>query len=464
QKIISGGRSRMKAIVVGAGFVGTQLADRLDNATLIEADPAKYIILKRENAALQIIGGDANQAEVLQRAGIENCSALVIVTNKDYVNWKIALTAREFSVPKVIARLRDESYRQKFKDAGVTHIISPTEETITAILGEVFPTLETVTDILITKVSPALDKRISEIHLSSNSIIAAVRRGEKLLKPNSGMLLQEGDALSLISLGELDVDVYETIAGGTSPYIPRSKMIFLLLSQGDSKALKEVAYLCTRFKVSCEIVIRQGETSLIHMASSIMAKAEVSFSFQEMSGDILAGFRDYVRNLGANSGILVAVHQERKGMFGHELPMKFIKSLIISSPTSILIARGNRYERVLHLLDSSLIGGSCTRCSVSMAMDTSAKLYALCPHSSGSAEHDIVRTHTRRLSRIYGVDVIEDIVTGDPTIEFIQKVRAKSDQLVVINWNSPLIMRDILTRIINDAEASVLIVGGQEKL
>ena len=117
-----------------------------------------------------------------------------------------------------------------------------------------------------------------------------------------------------------------------------------------------------------------------------------------------------------------------------------------------------------HLLDSSLVGERCNRCAVSMAQDTGSKLYALCPHDSGSKEHDVVRTHTKRMARIHGIEVVEDIVKGDPTIEFVQKVRAKANQLVVINWNCITLRRDMLIRIINDSDASVLVVGREGRI
>ena len=59
-------------------------------------------------------------------------------------------------------------------------------------------------------------------------------------------------------------------------------------------------------------------------------------------------------------------------------------------------------------------------------------------------------SHTRRMARIHGIDVVEDIVRGNPHIEFLVKVREKADQLVVVNWRSTFLQRDILLRIITN--------------
>lgn len=450
-------------IIVGAGTVGLELMDRLDNTILIESDPAKYTIIRRQYPDWQVIGGDGRQPDVLMKAGIETAEALVLVTGKDYVNWKAALAASEFGVGKIVAKIHDESYRSNLKEAGVTHLIDPVAETIDAIHQQVFPTIETVTDIVITRDSPVIGSTIRDIRLPPNCIIAAVRKDDNLKKPDPGMRLREGDILSLVSLGEVDVEIFETLAGSSDQYIPRSKVVFLLQSGEDMRALKEIAFLCTRFKVGCQVVYAHEDREGLARARAVLDKANVASEFRPIIGDLREQFLEHVKNFGSEDGILAAVHQSRKGMFGHQLPLRFVKRLIAETDVSILLARGRKYERVLHLINSSLIGEMCTRCAVSLALDTSAKLYAMCPHETGSIEHDIVRGHTRRMARIYGIDVVEDIVRGDPTIEFVQKVRAKPNQLVVVNWNCFFIRRDILVRIINDADASVMVVGNDTR-
>ena len=94
---------------MGASTVGLELMDRLDNTVLVEADPAKFTMIRRQHPDWQVVGGDGGQPEVLMKAGIETASTLIMVTNKDYVNWKIAIAAGEFSVPKLVARISDEA-------------------------------------------------------------------------------------------------------------------------------------------------------------------------------------------------------------------------------------------------------------------------------------------------------------------------------------------------------------------
>ncbi len=453
-----------RIIVVGASKVGLEVAKRINNSVLIEVDPAKYTILKRENPDRDIQGGDARQSETLMRAGIENAEALVLTTNKDHVNQKVALAAREFDVRKIVSILHREDYRQTLKDAGVTHIITPTIETTDAVLDQVFPANEIITEIVITRESPAFGKRIADIQLPSNCVVGAVLKGKRLFRPLPDMKLDEDDVISLVSLGEVDVEVYEILAGGFSPYIPSKGIIFLLTSEVDLKALSEAAFLARKLDIPCEVVMEAREERLKGRARPLLERSGCDHSFKIIIGDILTGFRDYVRGFGQDSGKLVSVHQGKKGMFGHLLPTKYINGLLNTTKAPLLIARGNKYDRILHLLDSTKIEERCTRCAVGLAIHTSSDLFALSPHSSGSTEHNLVRAHTKRMARIYGINVVEDIIEGDPTIELVQKVRSKRSQLVILDWSVPLIKKDIMTRIINDAEASVLIVERKGKV
>jgi trk system potassium uptake protein TrkA len=453
-----------KIIIVGASRVGLEVARSMNNSVLIEADPAKFTILRRQNPDRDILGGDARQPETLIRAGIQNADALVLLSNKDYVNIKVALAAKEFNVPKVISRLYDEKYRQDMLDAGVTHIISPQSVTMDAVLERVFPDREIITDVVITAESPVCGKTIGDITLPQNCVVGAMMRGGRLHNPRTDIRLAEGDTLSLVSLGDVDVEIFETLAGGFSPYIPHEKIVFLLRNDTDLQALAEVAFLAKRLDVPCEVVTEAKDERLMVKVTPILEKSGCRFSFNMVIGDVLGHFRRFASKFGQDSGVLLALHQARKGMLGHLIQIKYINGLLANSAPPLLIARGNRYGRILHLLDSSRVGERCTRCAVGLAINTSTKLFALYPHLSGSAEHDIVRAHTKRMARIYDINVVEDIVEGDPTIELVQKVKSTDSQLVLVNWANPSIRKDILVRIINDAGASVLVVERQAKV
>ncbi|MEW5937093.1 MAG: hypothetical protein AB1665_04650 [Candidatus Thermoplasmatota archaeon] len=66
--------------------------------------------------------------------------------------------------------------------------------------------------------------------------------------------------------------------------------------------------------------------------------------------------------------------------------------------------------------------------------------------------------HTKRIGKVYGVKVEEEIVEGNPNPEFVREVRAMPNQLVLLDWDCPTLRKDILRKIIHDAEPSVLLM------
>ena len=95
----------MRIIVVGAGEVGTYIADRLSrqehDIALIELDPERYRQVEAELDVLAINGSGTDSA-ALKRAGIEEADLLVAATNKDEINLFSALLARQAGVLSLI--------------------------------------------------------------------------------------------------------------------------------------------------------------------------------------------------------------------------------------------------------------------------------------------------------------------------------------------------------------------------
>ena len=105
----------MKVIIVGAHGEARQLINRIStgwNISVIDMDQEK---LRNFNPNRQIekYQGDGTSTLVLKKAGIENASALVTLTNDDEVNLEILKIAKQNN----IYRLSSVSY---------THLTLPT--------------------------------------------------------------------------------------------------------------------------------------------------------------------------------------------------------------------------------------------------------------------------------------------------------------------------------------------------
>ncbi|MDT8383521.1 MAG: Trk system potassium transporter TrkA [Gammaproteobacteria bacterium] len=104
----------MKIIILGAGQVGTSVAEVLANEssdiTVVDIDEKKLETL-RDRLDIGTVVGEAAHPEVLARAGAEDADMILAVTNSDEINMvacQVAYTL--FHTPTKIARVRSVGY------------------------------------------------------------------------------------------------------------------------------------------------------------------------------------------------------------------------------------------------------------------------------------------------------------------------------------------------------------------
>jgi trk system potassium uptake protein TrkA len=125
----------MKIIILGAGQVGTSIAENLvgenNDITVIDQSPERLQELQ-DRFDLRVVQGSASSPQTLGEAGAADSDMLIAVTNSDEVNMiacQIAYTL--YNVPKKIARIRSQSIvlheKELFNDNAlpIDHIIAP---------------------------------------------------------------------------------------------------------------------------------------------------------------------------------------------------------------------------------------------------------------------------------------------------------------------------------------------------
>lgn len=104
----------MKIIVVGAGQVGYFLCERLSleghEVSLLDRDPERIRQAEDHLNVLGVVGNGAS-AECMERAGIKQAELIMAVTDLDEVNILACLLAREYQVPRRIARVKSIEYQ-----------------------------------------------------------------------------------------------------------------------------------------------------------------------------------------------------------------------------------------------------------------------------------------------------------------------------------------------------------------
>jgi trk system potassium uptake protein TrkA len=127
----------MKIIVLGAGQVGSNLAEHLvregNDLTVVDVDNDKLSALQ-DRFDLRTVCGQASHPSILRQAGADDADMLVAVTVNDETNMVACkLAGTLFNIPTKIARIRSLDY-MKHPDLfakgnfGVDHVISPEQE------------------------------------------------------------------------------------------------------------------------------------------------------------------------------------------------------------------------------------------------------------------------------------------------------------------------------------------------
>lgn len=110
----------MKIIILGAGQVGSTLAENLaseyNDITIVDTKIKKLRDLS-DRLDIQIVEGEASHPDVLVQAGLDDADMLVAVTNSDEVNMIACQLAWSlFRTPRKIARIRANAYLERQQD------------------------------------------------------------------------------------------------------------------------------------------------------------------------------------------------------------------------------------------------------------------------------------------------------------------------------------------------------------
>lgn len=104
----------MNIVIIGAGQVGTSLADSLateDNDIVVIDQDADRLRQLREKLDIDTFQGNASHPDVLENANVMNADMMIAVTSSDEVNMIACQVAYQlFRTPTKIARVRSASY------------------------------------------------------------------------------------------------------------------------------------------------------------------------------------------------------------------------------------------------------------------------------------------------------------------------------------------------------------------
>lgn len=128
----------MRIIIVGAGAVGSYLAERLStegqDVVVIEDDERRAAQLQESIDALVLTGNGAS-AHVLEEAGAEKADLMIAVSNSDGANVLACFTAKDLGTETTIARIEDPEIREGADRLGVDVVIDPSATAAEELVG-----------------------------------------------------------------------------------------------------------------------------------------------------------------------------------------------------------------------------------------------------------------------------------------------------------------------------------------
>jgi len=212
----------LKIIIVGAGEVGYNIANRLaaENKHVVvidrNPDPCRRI---SEDLDVQVITASGSSPEVLLEAGIKETDILLAVTDSDEINLVACLITNLLSpTTKKLARLRNsdfDAYHDSFKNQTpyIDTVINPEIEVVNTIRKLMnVPSAQDIGDFLDGKVkyvgirlnkhSPIVGMRLIDFHDKfgeDRPLIAAIIRNNEVIVPRGSHKIEPGDLVYLVS-------------------------------------------------------------------------------------------------------------------------------------------------------------------------------------------------------------------------------------------------------------------------
>ena len=214
-------KQREHVILCGYGRMGELIAQELTSGghSVVVVDEHPGVEARLEHTRYLFVIGDANEEEVLKRAGVENAQALVAALDSDANNLFLTLTARALNPDlKIVARIEESRSGPKLIQAGADRVVSPyvsgawhiarllTSPSAVDYIDLVTDTNEgmqlEVSEVEVDADAPYAEKTLAEAHLRQHlgAMVLAVKRSgqDPMFDPEPTTTLHVGDRLILV--------------------------------------------------------------------------------------------------------------------------------------------------------------------------------------------------------------------------------------------------------------------------
>lgn len=205
----------MNIVIIGLGTIGKNILKNLSaeeyTITIIDECKDKVEELIEKYDIMGVIGNGAC-LDIQKEANVSEADLVIALTRNDELNIFACLVAKRLGVKNTVARVRNPDYRRQItemkEDLGISMIVNPERETAKEIFNLInLPAAARVEHfangkaMLIEVVAQKGCLMIGESlfslgqKLSSNALVCAVQRGDKVFIPSGNFIIEENDKL-----------------------------------------------------------------------------------------------------------------------------------------------------------------------------------------------------------------------------------------------------------------------------
>ncbi|MFC2967402.1 Trk system potassium transporter TrkA [Acidimangrovimonas pyrenivorans] len=210
-------KKQERVVIVGGGNVGLAVARALENRT--DRVRAKIIEKSRGRAeraadALErtiVLNGDGMDIDLLTEANIQRADAVLAVTDDDKTNLLVSVRAKQAGCPMSIALVNDPTLVSLMGPLEIDAYINPRATTVSSILRHIrhgrvraiYSIGDAEAEVIEAQVlstSPIAGQMVRDIDFPEGVLVGAVMKGEKVIKPEGGTRIDEGDVIAIFAL------------------------------------------------------------------------------------------------------------------------------------------------------------------------------------------------------------------------------------------------------------------------
>jgi trk system potassium uptake protein len=207
----------VRIVIVGAGHIGRTLVEALHgehDVTMIDLEKSSLAALSYRYDVHTVEGNGASR-RVLQEAGVANADLVFATTSRDEANLVAAMLVKRLSGARTIVRASNVEYLEAWREReiDVNFMVSAELETANAVAGLVGIPAARQTDVFADgrvqvvefdvpaglEQNELIGKPLREAHLPSDSKVASIIRGERMVHPTGDARIAPGDRIVIIS-------------------------------------------------------------------------------------------------------------------------------------------------------------------------------------------------------------------------------------------------------------------------